>query len=139
MFYEEFRNSFRRCFFFFLMIRRPPRSTLFPYTTLFRSRPLRATCARGLRPGRDAVRERDLASLRGRGRLGCAPDDEGARLRREHVPEVHGLRPRTAKPARLVVPVDRQPPDGGAADRDGAGLEGALGRVVVVVVVVLGG
>src|SRR5690349_25168239 len=26
------------CFFFFLMIRRPPRSTLFPYTTLFRSR-----------------------------------------------------------------------------------------------------
>src|SRR2546427_3558751 len=28
-------------FFFFLMIRRPPRSTLFPYTTLFRSRPAR--------------------------------------------------------------------------------------------------
>src|SRR2546430_11670841 len=27
--------------FFFLMIRRPPRSTLFPYTTLFRSRGLR--------------------------------------------------------------------------------------------------
>src|SRR3712207_7627070 len=26
-------------FFFFLMIRRPPRSTLFPYTTLFRSAP----------------------------------------------------------------------------------------------------
>src|SRR2546427_10574115 len=28
-----------KLFFFFLMIRRPPRSTLFPYTTLFRSRP----------------------------------------------------------------------------------------------------
>src|SRR5256885_10009668 len=28
--------------FFFLMIRRPPRSTLFPYTTLFRSRRLGA-------------------------------------------------------------------------------------------------
>src|SRR5256885_13730461 len=27
----------RNFFFFFLMIRRPPRSTLFPYTTLFRS------------------------------------------------------------------------------------------------------
>src|SRR3712207_8373813 len=27
--------------FFFLMIRRPPRSTLFPYTTLFRSRAFR--------------------------------------------------------------------------------------------------
>src|SRR5216683_6922777 len=26
-------------YFFFLMIRRPPRSTLFPYTTLFRSMP----------------------------------------------------------------------------------------------------
>src|SRR3712207_9072544 len=30
------RTSF--LLFFFLMIRRPPRSTLFPYTTLFRSR-----------------------------------------------------------------------------------------------------
>src|SRR5687768_18010043 len=37
--------------FFFLMIRRPPRSTLFPYTTLFRSRIRRLTggnCAVGL-------------------------------------------------------------------------------------------
>src|SRR5256885_11474412 len=34
-----YRSSLRRIawFFFFLMIRRPPRSTLFPYTTLFRS------------------------------------------------------------------------------------------------------
>src|SRR5437773_11699673 len=31
-------------FFFFLMIRRPPRSTLFPYTTLFRSLCLRSSC-----------------------------------------------------------------------------------------------
>src|SRR5438445_9481654 len=31
-------GAFSVClFFFFLMIRRPPRSTLFPYTTLFRS------------------------------------------------------------------------------------------------------
>src|SRR2546430_8828599 len=29
-------------FFFFLMIRRPPRSTLFPYTTLFRSQQFQA-------------------------------------------------------------------------------------------------
>src|SRR5258705_3414173 len=29
-------------FFFFLMIRRPPRSTLFPYTTLFRSQLMQA-------------------------------------------------------------------------------------------------
>src|SRR5256885_15761794 len=32
-------NSSIFSFFFFLMIRRPPRSTLFPYTTLFRSYP----------------------------------------------------------------------------------------------------
>src|SRR6202041_3143663 len=32
-------------FFFFLMIRRPPRSTLFPYATLFRSRMSKGTCA----------------------------------------------------------------------------------------------
>src|SRR2546430_9351823 len=34
----SFMAEAERCgFFFFLMIRRPPRSTLFPYTTLFRS------------------------------------------------------------------------------------------------------
>src|SRR3712207_9500279 len=31
------RSRLRFCWFFCLMIRRPPRSTLFPYTTLFRS------------------------------------------------------------------------------------------------------
>src|SRR5256886_14335838 len=35
--------------FFFLMIRRPPRSTLFPYTTLFRSREGSAGGANGRR------------------------------------------------------------------------------------------
>src|SRR3712207_8017432 len=38
---------------FFLMIRRPPRSTLFPYTTLFRS--LWTTCARDRRVHTTAV------------------------------------------------------------------------------------
>src|SRR5215204_7114934 len=33
------RTLFFCVFFFFLMIRRPPRSTLFPYTTLFRPDP----------------------------------------------------------------------------------------------------
>src|SRR5256884_2187615 len=41
--------SLRFSFFFFLMIRRPPRSTLFPYTTLFRS-------ASGLGSGRALLR-----------------------------------------------------------------------------------
>src|SRR2546429_1316989 len=39
--------SFPRSFFFFLMIRRPPRSTLFPYTTLFRSVPGRRSARTG--------------------------------------------------------------------------------------------
>src|SRR6266536_3283735 len=33
---RSYGTSIRAAFFFFLMIRRPPRSTLFPYTTLFR-------------------------------------------------------------------------------------------------------
>src|SRR2546430_13557725 len=41
-----------RIFFFFLMIRRPPRSTLFPYTTLFRSQPVPARADR--RPSQGA-------------------------------------------------------------------------------------
>src|SRR3712207_7651341 len=35
--YKKYRISGSQRLFFFLMIRRPPRSTLFPYTTLFRS------------------------------------------------------------------------------------------------------
>src|SRR5258707_14004562 len=51
-------------FFFFLMIRRPPRSTLFPYTTLFRSG-AGVACA--------AVRaDRDPTGLRPASALGVA-------------------------------------------------------------------
>src|SRR5258705_2821708 len=49
-------------YFFFLMIRRPPRSTLFPYTTLFRS-------AQAVRRGAQARRGR-CAAQRGRGKVG---------------------------------------------------------------------
>src|SRR6266404_5207399 len=53
-------------FFFFLMIRRPPRSTLFPYTTLFRSCPYRGRNrpAHDLRRGRR--RNRDHRRRQGR-------------------------------------------------------------------------
>src|SRR2546430_16510632 len=37
MFSVQLAASHNLSIFFFLMIRRPPRSTLFPYTTLFRS------------------------------------------------------------------------------------------------------
>src|SRR3989442_14610596 len=39
----SFAIPLRSISFFFLMIRRPPRSTLFPYTTLFRSEALRGS------------------------------------------------------------------------------------------------
>src|SRR6266704_3532672 len=45
--------------FFFLMIRRPPRSTLFPYTTLFRSEIPRRTRARLSDPRRLSSGRRD--------------------------------------------------------------------------------
>src|SRR6202012_6310277 len=48
-------------FFFFLMIRRPPRSTLFPYTTLFRSR---RHCPDRLRACGDRVARVDLLVVR---------------------------------------------------------------------------
>src|SRR6202011_6237929 len=38
-------------FFFFLMIRRPPRSTLFPYTTLFRSNVVGMSAMQGSNAG----------------------------------------------------------------------------------------
>src|SRR5205823_14895563 len=44
--------------FFFLLLRRPPRSTLFPYTTLFRSRwpaGCRRTVSRGGSRGKDGI------------------------------------------------------------------------------------
>src|SRR5256885_5888606 len=44
-------DQVHRFFFFFLMIRRPPRSTLFPYTTLFRSVPEVVYCGRRGRHG----------------------------------------------------------------------------------------
>src|SRR2546430_12028839 len=52
-------------FFFFLMIRRPPRSTLFPYTTLFRSQSQRGpdgAAARG--PSGGGPRKADRKSTR---------------------------------------------------------------------------
>src|SRR5438034_2683224 len=56
-------------FFFFLMIRRPPRSTLFPYTTLFRSARRRGRRCQRRRVVPRAASEPDRA-LRGRSILG---------------------------------------------------------------------
>src|SRR2546430_15148976 len=58
-------------YFFFLMIRRPPRSTLFPYTTLFRSHPVVVRHAQhfaDVPAVGDAVAMRDHRALRERRR-----------------------------------------------------------------------
>src|SRR3989442_14996269 len=62
--------------FFFLMIRRPPRSTLFPYTTLFRSSDFASGVPHVVRSySRRAARRRG-----GRGGEGAARRDSGRRL-----------------------------------------------------------
>src|SRR6266511_2351352 len=58
--------------FFFLMIRRPPRSTLFPYTTLFRS-------------PRRRLRRRELADGRGGRHADERGDRKSTRLNSSHV------------------------------------------------------
>src|SRR5215208_7526380 len=80
--------------FFFLMLRRPPRSTLFPYTTLFRSdqRPLPA------RPRTHAWEQR---------RLDVAADRRGARGRRDRA---RRLRRRRAACERADAPARALPP-----------------------------
>src|SRR2546430_13620388 len=74
-----------RVFFFFLMIRRPPRSTLFPYTTLFRSHV--EVDAPPREPGRVLDRNRgDAPYDTGRLRL---PEDRGREERsEEHTSEL---------------------------------------------------
>src|SRR2546426_3431298 len=59
------------------MIRRPPRSTLFPYTTLFRSPPVHRDHVPGARRPRP-----DRARVRGSGRLG---DRKSTRLNSSHL------------------------------------------------------
>src|SRR6266571_6371623 len=61
---------------FFLMIRRPPRSTLFPYTTLFRSR----------EPGRLLARQLEIAGA-----------DPRVEFRRLAIQPVNGSGPRAAR------------------------------------------
>src|SRR2546428_7138110 len=64
--------------FFFLMIRRPPRSTLFPYTTLFRS-PRKATSEVREELGQEGVAALERADaaepqFAGEAILECAPE-----------------------------------------------------------------
>src|SRR5439155_26284060 len=81
--FSLYLSLFSLFLFFFLMIRRPPRSTLFPYTTLFRSAP---------DPG--AIRQRAGVAEAGQGRnrgdrrrTGARRDSGGGRSE-EHTSEL---------------------------------------------------
>src|SRR3712207_8516781 len=84
--------------FFFLMIRRPPRSTLFPYTTLFRSRRRRQPACSN-RPAWTSRRGRagpaHTCGTQGRPGGGCTPRSATSRClrgggldRKEHTSEL---------------------------------------------------
>src|SRR5256885_17034952 len=68
--------------FFFLMIRRPPRSTLFPYTTLFRSERIPP------RPARAELNPKCAAALvltQVHRDVGMLPDRKSTRLNSSHL------------------------------------------------------
>src|SRR3712207_7489301 len=72
------------CCFFFLMIRRPPRSTLFPYTTLFRSREPRYHLNREGSYSRFPIAHRhytaDRDPVSAMGRLHCRSEEHTSEL-----------------------------------------------------------
>src|SRR2546427_3778726 len=94
-------------FFFFLMIRRPPRSTLFPYTTLFRSRcllgvryvlicrpqqPVRLRLVGLARTGREALQQRDRLLALPLAEVGLREEDRGLLGRARARVVLHDLR-----------------------------------------------
>src|SRR5712664_4579715 len=79
--------------FFFLMIRRPPRSTLFPYTTLFRSRSrCRPSAPPAMRFARQAGRlrsEEHTSELQSRSDLVCRLLLENKKKQKQQYPLPH--------------------------------------------------
>src|SRR5690349_22615077 len=69
----------KNSFFFFIIIRRPQRSTLFPYTTLFRSHRYRHRC------GGDRIRGVERREWFGRATVGAGQDRKSTRLNSSHV------------------------------------------------------
>src|SRR6266849_4516443 len=110
--------------FFFLMIRRPPRSTLFPYTTLFRSAAragpgpyLSIPRSRPLRGRRPVRSEEHTSELQSRVDLVCRLLLEKTKGQSAREPQTHRPRPprmrRALEPGRDETPPargDRSPP-----------------------------
>src|SRR2546429_7191513 len=101
-------------FFFFLMIRRPPRSTLFPYTTLFRSRLERGGAAAWRRlSARRPHRGTDVswlptATARQRGGRGTRDGPGRARVRARSEEHTSELQSRLHLVCRLLLEKKKQ-------------------------------
>src|SRR5205085_1354925 len=105
---------------FFLIIRRPPRSTLFPYTTLFRSqaRADRVLCGAALAARHAAVAQEGPTCRC----IGAAARARAAAARRRRDPVAVGRHPQARRPAVAVpraaeLPARRQPAAIGRRDR----------------------
>src|SRR3712207_8148296 len=72
------------------MIRRPPRSTLFPYTTLFRSVQKALLTDPSLLVDQLALHQRDLARRTAEGLQGDLEPGPGGRTQRHHINFCHG-------------------------------------------------
>src|SRR5256885_10852551 len=72
-------------FFFFLMIRRPPRSTLFPYTTLFRSPRCRSETRTEVEDAAETGRSRQPGGPAGREQWEVIRDRKSTRLNSSHL------------------------------------------------------
>src|SRR3972149_10373367 len=94
------------CFFFpfFLMIRRPPRSTLFPYTTLFRSPPGHPREQRWRFPCEDD-----------RGHVGCRSEEHTSELQSQSNLVCRLLLEKKRWPPPPPPPPGGRAPPGGAA------------------------
>src|SRR3712207_9331841 len=99
------------------MIRRPPRSTLFPYTTLFRSEPERATD----RPFLLAVE--DVFTIQGRGTVATGRVESGTISLNTEV-EIVGIRPTRKTVVTGVEMFNKSMQEAQAGDNIGALLRG---------------
>src|SRR2546430_8423381 len=104
--------------FFFLMIRRPPRSTLFPYTTLFRSARVFISAAelpggRGMLTDDSGVRsEEHTSELQSQSNLVCRlllEKKKNVCVRQPHAALAAGLRPSAAASAATELSARRVP------------------------------
>src|SRR3712207_8853556 len=95
------------------MIRRPPRSTLFPYTTLFRSARGAEFQQAALAPAHDVLRLGDILAFRGREEPGDrnaerhpqqAQDRKSTRLNSSHANISYAVFCLKKKPSTIILP-----------------------------------